>query len=527
MEIELKLGVPESAQRSLLRHPLLKQASGKSMARLVNIYFDTPELDLQANGIALRLRRQGRLWLQTVKCAGQGSGGLSARPEWESPYHGRFDFSVVDDEAVRHRLMSPEILAHLTPLFETNFLRHTWRFDGAVLTLDRGYISAGEAKEAISEIEIELAGGEIAQLFALAEALALKVPFVPALRSKAERGFRLRDGAQESPTKSYDAFLDKRMAPLAAFRAIALNCLEHLQANHRGVLETEDPEYIHQMRVAARRFRACLRLFKPCLPADFVPALLPPLRSLMAFLGQTRDLDVLDSDIVGPVLASLPTEPRLLALSRVIIDRKNQARALSQQHLASTDFGVAMLKILSLLYKSEFLAESELPESELPSGRQIDQLAAGLDQPSNDSPEPPLPQHCRATVAEFAANRLTKLRRNVRRLHAESRIDDPTTLHELRIGIKRLRYALEFFNQVGKGKTRRALALQLANLQGTLGQLNDLASAGRLLMDCAGNDPALREAISLIAGWHGPRHTKLMRKLPKLLTTVKRMPKLA
>lgn len=69
----------------------------------------------------------------------------------------------------------------------------------------------------------------------------------------------------------------------------------------------------------------------------------------------------------------------------------------------------------------------------------------------------------------------------------------------------------------------------LARVQDTLGQLNDLNSAGAMLMDCAGDDPRLREAVTLIGGWHGPRYAKLLVAISRdleLLTQL-RLPKLA
>ncbi len=194
-EIELKLALPESAQRAFLRHPLLKSALDKHTGELFNIYYDTPDLALRTLGIALRLRRQGKIWLQTVKCAGSSVGGLCTRPEWETPYGGQFDFAPVDDAAIRAHLERINGDGQLAPLFETNFRRVTWRFDGVLLVLDRGWIIAGNRREAISELELELAGGEVSQLFALAERLKERLPIVPALRSKAERGLRLRQRA--------------------------------------------------------------------------------------------------------------------------------------------------------------------------------------------------------------------------------------------------------------------------------------------------------------------------------------------
>ncbi|HZV55281.1 MAG TPA: CHAD domain-containing protein [Rhodocyclaceae bacterium] len=491
-EIELKLALPEAAQRAFLRHPLLKNATAKHAAQLVSIYYDTPDLALRKSGVALRLRRQGRTWLQTVKCAGSCAAGLSTRPEWEAPYGGHFDFSPIDDDAVRARLEKGKVRSRLMPLFETSFRRTTWSFDGVLLMLDRGWIAADGRRQAISELELELAGGDIGALFALAEKLAERLPLMPAPLSKAERGFRLHLGSEAAPCRAGEVALAPDMAPLAAFRTIALSCLEHAQQNYLGTIGTEDPEYIHQMRVATRRLRAAMRLFAPLLPPGFAEALLTPLREMMARLGAARDLDVLLAEIAAPVMVALPDEPRLAALAGIITDRRYAARDHAVRLLESHKFGQLLLHIAALLHEAPFIDGT------------------------GDSP-----------AADFASERLRKLSRKVRRLAEQARTDDPVSLHALRIGIKRLRYALEFFAPLARSKARRRLAIKLAAVQGTLGELNDLANAGRLLMDCASNDERLREAVTLIAGWHGPRHARLMAELPKLLADLRQLPRLA
>jgi adenylate cyclase len=93
-------------------------------------------------------------------------------------------------------------------------------------------------------------------------------------------------------------------------------------------------------------------------------------------------------------------------------------------------------------------------------------------------------------------------------------------LHALRIGIKRLRYALEFFAPLAAKKPMQRLLAHLTELQDALGQINDLANAGALLMDCADDDPRLREAVTLIGGWHGPRHQKLLAAVPRGLKRI-------
>jgi adenylate cyclase len=202
-EIELKLALTDSASRALLRHPLLASAEKLPTRRLRNIYLDTPGLDLHARGMAVRLRRQGRRWLQTVKCAGTTSEGLSKRPEWEYPYGGMLDFSPIDDPEIREWIDRPEIRERLGPVFETNFTRRQWRLrnvrsESVLLVLDRGTISAGGRSEPILEIELELErGGDAGTLMEVADALKARVPFRPEPLSKAERGYRLYHPATE------------------------------------------------------------------------------------------------------------------------------------------------------------------------------------------------------------------------------------------------------------------------------------------------------------------------------------------
>lgn len=501
-EIELKLALPESAQRQLLRHPLLRQATRKRSFRLTNLYYDTPDLELRANGVALRLRAQGKFWLQTVKCAGDRAGGLSTRPEWETPYHGHFDFAPIDDAAVRSWLEHPRRASRIAPIFETNFQRTAWIFERVrgtriELVLDRGWIAANGQREAISEIEIELQEGDPAELFVLAQTLAAHAPLALAPLSKADRGYRLFRGESPTPCRAAAVVLDPAAPGISAFRTIGLNCLDHLQRNHAGALASEDPEYIHQMRVAVRRLRAALRLFAPLLPAGFAEKLLPDLREPMGVLGAARDYDVLLDEIAAPVLHALPDEPRLAALIGAITERRHDRRRAALHLLAGRHYGEIALRTLASLHG---LAAPP------PSGAELGAGATAT-----------LPLH------DFAALRLRRLRNKTRALIAAARVDDPTSLHALRIGIKRLRYALEFFAPLAGAKAMQALLGQLVKLQDTLGQINDLASAGALLMDCAGDDPPLREAVTLIGGWHGRRYRKLLAAVPRRIKRLNRL----
>lgn len=530
-EIELKLALPEHAQRQFLRHPMLREAQRKQVYTLTNLYYDTPQLDLRGRGIALRLRAQGKFWLQSVKCAGSRAGGLSARPEWENPYNGHFDFSVIDNAQVREWLERPKLISRIAPVFETHFERTAWTFElvrgtRIELALDRGWIAANGQREAISEVEIELLAGDPNELFRLAQILAERAPLALAPFSKAERGYRLFRRLPVAPYRAVSAPLAITESPLAAFRLIGFNCLDHLQRNNAGVAAAaDDPEYIHQMRVAVRRLRAAIRLFAPCLPAGCAEQLLPDLRALMGVLGGARDYDVLLAEIAAPVLQALPDEPRLAALVGIITERRHEKHQAAAQLLASQQYGAVVLHALSVLYglksldlpaSSGAMAPVEIDREAPAQAGATDKLGAGVT--AHLPPDPAMP-----ALGDFAQQRLRGLRRKTRRLASLAQQDDPVSLHALRIGIKRLRYALEFFAPVAGKRAMQTLLAQLAELQDALGQMNDLANAGALLMDCAGDDPPLREAVTLIGGWHGPRYQKLLAVVPRGIRRLTRM----
>ena len=480
-EIELKLALPESARRALLRHPLIAAATKLGTRKLVNVYYDTPDLALHRHAIALRTRKQGRHWLQTVKCAGTGSGGLAVRPEWEQPFSGRFDFSGVDDPHVRELLERHRIRSHLAPAFETLFSRTTWRLAPApgtsvLLMLDRGRIEAGGASEGISEIELELEQGNAAALFDLGLNLAASLPLRPEILSKAERGHRLCQGLHAVPAKADASPVHIGQTPLEAFRGVAAACIAHLQLNELGADE-DDPEFIHQMRVALRRLRSALRVFRPVLPAAFIETVVPQIRALAQVLGRARDRDVLAGEVLAPVRAAFPGDARIEALCAAVEKERQGMRKEARAALAAPEHARFILSFAAMLHTLPAVAGGE-------------------------------------PLAAFAARRIGKLHRKARALAAAARDLDAGALHALRIGAKRLRYAIEFFAPLYRAKDVRPAHATLTALQDALGALNDLASAGEPLMRCASEDPTLREAVALAGGWHGPRYEALRAELP-------------
>jgi inorganic triphosphatase YgiF len=303
-EIELKLFLPQDAHDRLPLRPLLRDASARRV-RLDATYFDTPDRLLHKNGMALRLRRAGRQWVQTLKSAHSARGGLSTRPEWESAARlvrgkPRIDVARLGDTPLPALLARHRAQAKLQPLFRVRVQRTLWeinfRRSRIEVAMDRGRIDAERAGRRVSlpvaELELELKEGRADDLVAAAlrltgngkSALAL----VPMLRGKAERGYRLVSAAPVPPTKAaargFVATLQPDMSTGATLRAIVAHGLDVLLANTEALRDAHAPEYVHQARVALRRVRSAVRLLDRR-HEDFPEALALELRWVARLLG--------------------------------------------------------------------------------------------------------------------------------------------------------------------------------------------------------------------------------------------------
>jgi inorganic triphosphatase YgiF len=99
------------------------------------------------------------------------------------------------------------------------------------------------------------------------------------IRSKSGRGYRLADCGETAPAVVHaePVTLDRRMTVEAALQEIGRNCLAQLLRNEAAAL-SQQPEGVHQMRVAVRRIRSAISSLKQMLPAEGVMGWTPPRR---------------------------------------------------------------------------------------------------------------------------------------------------------------------------------------------------------------------------------------------------------
>ncbi|NTV94079.1 MAG: CHAD domain-containing protein [Thiobacillus sp.] len=464
VEIELKLAVAPGDVARLRRHPLLK-ALKAGRSRLYGVYFDTPEFDLYQRRSAFRLRREGYHWVQTVKLDRGSVGGLSMRPEYEVRVAGNQpDFAILPMEA--RAALTREVEDRLAPAFVTDFQRTVWDVErprGTVeIALDSGHIRAGEADLPVAELELELVSGDSAVLFEIARELLDAAPLVSEYRSKALRGYGLLGVWREKPGKAVDAEVNKRLPAAEAWRRALLSGLDQLGRNLPGLLAGDDPEYLHQARVAVRRLRTMLGLGRT-LGLDR-EAWVEALRWFMAELSPARDWDVFVTETLAGVHAALPEPERLDGL----LVRAGKVRTAANRRARAA------------------VRDRRLTNLMLDMGEAL--LVAHDDGPP---------------LAEWAGQALDKRWRRFRKLAGRFGELDAAGRHQTRIAAKRLRYAGEAFAVLYGAREGRYLA-RLADLQDVLGVANDVAVAHRLLAEL-NRDGREAYAVGLVEGYIAAR----------------------
>jgi len=204
MEREIKLALPAEQVQAATQWFVARTKVDGQPVKLVNIYFDTPQLALASSKSALRLRQTPDGWLQTFKTVGEAKDGLHSRHEWEMAVAGpKLEIDALlrecDEPTAAEGLR--EAAPALIELFRTNFTRTLWHveLDGSEVeaAIDQGDVLAdvnGESRRApISEVELELKAGDEAALHTLAAELGRQISgLVPDNISKAQRGYRLR-----------------------------------------------------------------------------------------------------------------------------------------------------------------------------------------------------------------------------------------------------------------------------------------------------------------------------------------------
>lgn len=486
-ETELKLQLPPEKgtfSPHLLFESLHAQEKTPGLRRrLHSVYFDTADHDLAKRGIALRVRRVGRKRIQTIKAPTSTAVGLQVFKEIEAPIAGDTpDRDHLADQDLRHELDGAGIWPRLQPIFRTEIDRTTWQLplEGAEIEIawDRGHIVVGERSSPVHELELELKSGSSSALFQVAERLLEAVPYRIGHETKAARGYALAAGKAALPKKAEPVALLDSDTMASAFEKIVENCMDQLRANEAAILESNDPEAIHQFRVALRRLRAIVGAYREVIDDAVHATWSIDLRWAQRHCGPARDLDVFLSDTLKPLSQHLPGDRAIAAFAQEAEAARSAARRAAVQALDNPRYAAMQLQIFQALSTGSWRKMG------------AEQL---LEQPVHEFVDP---------LLQGRYKRVRKLGRRWQQL------TDPE-LHRLRIQVKKLRYAVGAFANLFKPKPVRRFNTELSNLQDCLGAVNDSVVGRQLVQQliaapaiASSLDPAELERIrGLILGW--------------------------
>jgi len=467
IELEAKLLVPTTKDLQAIArldrlgaYPL----RARGVVRLHSSYLDTPDLTLARHGVALRIRRQGRRWEATMKWAGGVDGDVHERPELTVALPSAPVLPFLPPSGPLHTQLAALMAGRpLTPILTSDVRRRL--FDVlpsdpaaaaatpapiAELALDSVRLHApqeGQAEATYSEVEIECREGDRRVIADLAQMLRCDFGLLPSSDSKFARGLALLYGSEILNSSDQRVLAEDTTA--AAVRHMVAHQLHQLRSSDPGTRSGE-PEALHDMRVATRRLRAALRIFAAGIPVRHQTRLSDELQWLGKLLGRVRDLDV-QLEKLDRFTAAAPAGFRpALGLVRAHLDAE---RLRCRANMVA---GLDTRRYFRLLIRLEHFA----------SGREARRRrdAAALE-----------------SIAATGRGDIKKaFRRLLKRGAKIEATPYPEDLHALRMRAKRLRYLLEFLQEL-TGKPGRLLVKRLTELQDLLGSYHDAVVAAEFV----------------------------------------------
>ena len=479
-EIEYKFLLPEPGASAAVVNLIRSQGYRISRRRAIrqeDLYLDTFDWRLFRHGLSLRFRRANEKTLYTLKSLGKIEGGLAERREIEIAVKG----NIGDPATAPVKEIQAEIAGFIYPRCLIGQLvvrtgRQPYMVacpDGAQVELvfdATSFLARGLNKprrtRRLFEMEAELRKGAPAGLETLQQLLKDRFGFAPSPQSKLETAierlgivFPAKNPPANLHVKNDDRF-DRAVQKIFTFQ------LHHIEENIPGVLSDLDTEFVHQARVATRRMRSLIRLFRGAITEKTEAYFGGELLWLGSLFGGVRDLDVF--------LLNLPHFTRTIGMAprrsiKILTQHIREERVVCLEELKA-GLGSARYR----LFHSRLLAFTLRPLAKNPS--------APLSLVSVHKVAPPV------ITARFDAVILQG-----RKALAKPELKN---FHKLRIRFKRLRYACEFVSSA-YGEALHTLIGETVKIQDCLGDLQDTVFTrsliGRLLKVWKGSvlDPRL------------------------------------
>lgn len=436
LERELKLDVePGFRLPRLPGRPLVPRV-------FVSRYYDTPDHRLARHGVTLRCRIEKRRPRWQVKLP-RPAGRLELELSGSS-------FRLPDELGRLLRVYTRE--ADLGPIATLRTRR------AGVLVRERGrpvaevvldsvsVLDGRKVKRRFREVEVELVGtADDAVLERVGALLRAGGASESQGAPKVFRALGLDFSLEVKPPGPSATPLDRVLATMRIQ-------LEAIRAHDPGTRLGEDPEELHQMRVAVRRLRAVMRAARPMFAPRPINALREELTWLGATLGGRRDLDVMREHVRGE-LGMLDVQDR--GAGRALLRRLEKAGARSREELLAALDSPRYLTLLDRI--EETISHPPVVDTDV-------------------------------SLADVATREWTKLRKTVKSL-PETPAD--ADLHMVRIKAKRARYAAELAAPA-VGHSAARFVDWVKTLQDILGEHQDAAVVEARLRELAREAPGPR-----------------------------------
>lgn len=479
----------EPANLDCLREALSHYSGGTAQVTtraLTITSFDTDDRRFRRRGIAMDFECDGRRCAQTLRAKRSDGGENVLRTEWEadtSTPQPRLD--MITDLELRERVGFLRDDA-LVSLFMTRIERQEQvvtcqenNLSNLVLaTLDVGEINVGDVIVPFAEICLENIKGASGSHYRLALELNAKVPMTVRVANPSARARAIEASSAPPWKKARPLALTPEMSAETAMAGIFASCVDHWTSNETAAMDGRDPEGVHQLRVGMRRFRSALTMFGPLLPDGQLEWLKRDAKWAIQELNAARDWDVFIDELLPPVMGT-PAQPSFGTLRHAAEGERQRGYEQVCNLLRSQRYTEFMLRLGLWLNEQGWREE------------QTDETNARLG----------------ASVVEFAGKLLAK--RHKAALKRGKGFDDLASeqRHEVRIALKKIRYASEFFHTLFPGDHADAYLTRLKSLQDDLGHLNDVAVAEHLLLSLIERAPhgqrsELAWAAGQVQGWY-------------------------
>ena len=479
MEFELAADVDALAGLGRLKS-LSASRDGRPRPQSIKIvWHDSPEHALLADG--LTLAEQRGVWRLERVLPGADT-WLPAQPP-----------PVVAEAPDPSTLPSP-----LAPLaaFDGRRTSSVHRLGDSAITLavDRGTLRSVTAEHQAARVCVS---GDEAAVHAAIQLIAGAIPVTVPLASLAEEAIALATGRKPQFRHEGAPVLPDSIAAPADALAHIIGHMTDVILSHAPLAAGPDEtgiEAVHQMRVAVRRARSALSVFRPVVEPAAFTAVNDRFRTLGAQLAPVRDWDVFVEETMLAIQGAFPGDHRIERLAVAAARRRQEHRAALNTYLGSRAF-----RELGI----------ELAWFSAATGWHIPLAGEDLE-----------PLSLSAFSATVLQERWKKL------ISAGKRMDqlDVPALHGVRLRAKRARYAAEMFATLHRGKAAHRFIRRLSVLQQRLGVLNDGAVATHLLQELGGPSGRHAYAVGVVAGFIAARSGRIRPRIIAAFEKFRRQP---